>query len=133
MFDEDVALPELLKRVADISMMDSTILTDAIQKYLLKLPEPIVPFQYLDELLEIIKENTYEEEKLEKCKKTIMMFPEVNHNTLQFLLMFFAKIDSEKEYNKTDSKKLAEGKNYKNKKSIGTLYVSRKRRKYNWK
>jgi hypothetical protein len=124
LFDEDLTLSEITDKLIETCLLNSTILTDAFQKYLLKLPDPLIPYNLYEEVINISKIKD-EEEKIQVLKSTINKLSNIRYETLQFIIIFFVKIDTESSVNKTTATKISESK-LKRKEVIGPLVLREK-------
>jgi hypothetical protein len=90
--DPDINYEVLTKDIIEVSMIDHKLLLKSIQTYLLKLPNPLFPYEYFEEIIKCNKEED-ETKKLESIKSIIDKLSEARYRTIQFILFFLIKIN----------------------------------------
>jgi hypothetical protein len=126
LFDEEsLKIEDMTNYIAELIPDETVLITDCLGKYFIKLPESLIPFkQYQDYIL--VSELENENEKIEKIKSLVNSLSEIRYQTLQFLILFFVKVDFEKEVNKTSIEKISEGNYSKNKKVFAPILFRQK-------
>jgi hypothetical protein len=99
LFDEDdLNFEEITEFLIDQCILDQTVLILAIQKYFLKLSEPLIPKKVFEELLSLSNEED-EDYKLVRTKMNLNLLSETRYKTFQFITFFFIKMLTNSEKN----------------------------------
>ncbi|KFO27746.1 Phosphatidylinositol 3-kinase regulatory subunit alpha [Fukomys damarensis] len=94
----------------DLEMVDVQVLADACKRYLLDLPNPVIPVAVYSEMISLAQEVQSSEDYIQLLKKLIRS-PNIPHQywlTLQYLLKHFFKLSQSSSKNLLSARVLAE-------------------------
>ncbi|XP_074057395.1 phosphatidylinositol 3-kinase regulatory subunit alpha isoform X1 [Macrotis lagotis] len=94
----------------DFDVIDMQVLSDAFKRYLLDLPNPVIPGTIYSEMISVAQELQSPEENVQMLKK-LMRTPHIPHQhglTLQYLLKHFFKLCQAASKNLLNARSLAE-------------------------
>ncbi|KAH0518362.1 Phosphatidylinositol 3-kinase regulatory subunit alpha [Microtus ochrogaster] len=94
----------------DLEMIDVQVLADAFKRYLLDLPNPVIPVAVYNEMLSLAQEVQSPEDYIQLLKKLIRS-PNIPHQywlTLQYLLKHFFKLSQASSKNLLNTRVLSE-------------------------
>ena len=103
-----LANPQSADPLFDYQKIEPIILCDLVKLFLRDLPQPLIPFQFYDELLQIFKDNRTTPPKMISLLNTCFnKMPRPNKALLIRLIKFWAKVAANQSVNKMTAENLA--------------------------